>query len=79
MERRPSEEQNGPGILALVIGIAAVALCCFGPILIAALGAASLGAFLRQYLGYFLLLAVAILVFVGVLSYKKWKTGSLRH
>ncbi len=78
MERRQLRQREGPGILAIVIGIAAVALCCFTPFLIAALGAASLGAFFKHYLGYFLLFAAALLVLVGVLSYRRWRSGSSR-
>jgi high-affinity Fe2+/Pb2+ permease len=79
MERMQSPERQGPGVLAIVIGIAAVALCCFAPFLLAALGAASLGGFFRHYLGYFLLLAAAILILVAVLSYRRWRSGHPRH
>lgn len=79
MGRGPSQERQRPGILTIVIGIGAVALCCFGPILVASLGAAGLGAVFRQYSGYFLLIAAVIVVLVGILSYRRWKSGSSNY
>lgn len=73
MERQQTE-RGGPGIVAIVVGIVAVAFCCFAPIIFAAVGAASMAAVFRQYLTYFLLLAAAIVVLVGVLSYRRWKS-----
>jgi high-affinity Fe2+/Pb2+ permease len=79
MERRQIQERKEPGIIAIVLGIAAVALCCFAPFLLAALGAASLGAFFKHYFAYFLLFAAALLVLVGGLSYRKWRARYSRH
>lgn len=68
MEQRHKNE--GPGIFAILIGIAAVAFCCFSPFILAAIGAAGLAAFFRQYLAVLMVLAGAIVV-VGVLSYRR--------
>ncbi len=76
MERQRINEQRGPGIVAIVVGIVAVAFCCFAPIILAALGAVGLAALFRQYLPYFLLLAAAIVVLVGILSYRRWRSRS---
>ncbi len=70
MEQRHKNE--GPGIVAILIGIAAVAFCCFSPFILAALGAAGLAAFFRQYLAVLMVLAGAIVV-VGVLSYRRFQ------
>jgi hypothetical protein len=63
------------GIGAILIGVVAVAVCCFTPFIIAALGAASLGALFRHYLGYFLLIAAVILVIIAALSYRSWRSA----
>ncbi len=53
-------------------GTIAVALCCFTPALVIALGAIGLGA-LTPYLDYVLYLAVAVLIAVTIVSYQRWK------
>ncbi len=68
-----SDKHGDTGIGAILIGIVAVAVCCFAPFIIAALGAVSLGTLFRHYLGYFLLIAAVILVLVAALSYRRWR------
>ncbi len=55
-------------------GTIAVALCCFTPALIIALGVIGLGA-LTPYLDYVLFPALGVLIVVTVLSYRRWKKG----
>ncbi len=59
-------------LYAALAGTAAVALCCFTPILVIALGAVGLGA-LTPYLDYALFPALGVLFTVTVLSYRRWR------
>jgi mercuric ion transport protein len=56
---------------ASVAGTVAVALCCFTPILVVALAAFGLGAF-TDYLDVVLLPALAILIVVTWISYRRY-------
>jgi mercuric ion transport protein len=56
---------------ALVAGTVAVALCCFTPILVIALAAIGLAA-LTPYLDLVLLPALAILIVVTGISYRRY-------
>ncbi|MBI1812316.1 mercury resistance system transport protein MerF [Candidatus Peregrinibacteria bacterium] len=67
-----TEAAAGRHFHAAVLGTIAVAICCFTPILVLALGAAGLG-IIAPYLDYVLLPALALLVLVTVLSYRTWK------
>jgi F0F1-type ATP synthase assembly protein I len=75
MQQQKSQNEGGPGIAAVIIGVAAVALCCFGLLLAAGAGAAGIGA-LTHSLRYILPIVVAVLVVVGVISYRRWKSRS---
>jgi mercuric ion transport protein len=57
---------------AAIVGTVAVALCCFTPVLVIALGAVGLSAF-TPYVDYVLLPGLAVLIIVTVLSYRSWK------
>jgi mercuric ion transport protein len=74
--KEPRKETSKKGIYFVLAGTAAVAVCCFAPILVAALGAVGLSA-LTPYLGYVLLFVLALLVLVAVLSYRRWRSGSV--
>jgi mercuric ion transport protein len=58
--------------IAAAIGTAVVALCCFTAMLVIVLGLVRLGA-LTPYLDYVLLPALAVLLVVTVVSYRKWR------
>lgn len=60
------------GLYASPAGTFFVALCCFSPILVVAMGIVGLSA-LTPYLDYVLFPALAIMIFVTFLAYKKWK------
>lgn|SRR6266436_728938 len=68
----PSDESSKKGFYAAVAGIIAIALCCFTPILVVLLAAVGLGAFTR-HLDYVLFPALAVLVIVALVSYRKSK------
>jgi mercuric ion transport protein len=53
-------------------GTLLVALCCFTPVLVLALGAAGLSAYI-PYLDFILLPAFAVLIITTVVSFIKWK------
>ena len=57
---------------AALAGTIAVAVCCFTPILVIALGVVGLSA-LTPYLDYVLFPALAVLITVTLLSYRSWK------
>lgn len=67
-----SEGRAKGSFVAAAIGTAVVALCCFTPILVIALGLVGLGV-LTPYLDYVLLPALAVLLVVTVVSYRKWR------
>ncbi len=59
---------------AALAGTAAVALCCFTPVLVLALAAVGLGAF-TPYLDYVFYPALLVMGAVTVLAYRKWRWG----
>lgn len=58
--------------IAAVIGTGVVAICCFTPVLVILLGIVGLSAF-TPYLDYVLFPALAVLLVLAVISYRKWK------
>ncbi|MBI2989903.1 MAG: mercury resistance system transport protein MerF [Candidatus Magasanikbacteria bacterium] len=56
-----------------ITGTLLVALCCFTPLLVIALITIGLGAF-TPYLDYILFPALAVMVIVTYLSYRKYKS-----
>ena len=70
MNSKPSKK----GLYAAITGTIIVALCCFTPILVVTVGIVGLGA-LTPYLDYVLYPALAVMIVVTYLAYKKWKRG----
>jgi mercuric ion transport protein len=70
--RRPSKR----GFYAALAGTAAVAAGCFTPALVIALGAIGLGA-LTPHLDYVLYPALAALIAVTIVSYRRWKRARI--
>lgn len=68
---RPSKK----GFYAALAGTAAVALCCFTPILVITLGVIGLSSF-TPYLDYILLPGLAILIVLTFVSFWRWKKAS---
>lgn len=68
---RPSKK----GFYAALTGTIVVALCCFTPILVVVLGAVGLSAF-TPYLDYVLFPALALMIVLTFISYRKWKRSS---
>jgi len=68
---RPSKK----GIYAALTGTIVVALCCFTPILVILLGAVGLSA-LTPHLDYVLFPALALLIILTFISYRRWKISS---
>lgn len=62
-------------LFASIAGTAAVAVCCFTPVLAIALVAVGLGASL-PYLDFVLLPALAVLIVVTVLSYRRYRRAT---
>ncbi|HEA68742.1 MAG TPA: mercury resistance system transport protein MerF [Desulfobacterales bacterium] len=71
MEKQESQPSK-KGLYASISGAILVAVCCFTPILVIALGAAGIGAF-TPYLDYVLLPALLMLIVLAFVSYGKWK------
>jgi mercuric ion transport protein len=69
---RTSTQSLQKRFYAALAGTVAVALCCFTPVLVIALGTIGLSA-LTPYLDYVLLPGLAVLIIVTVLSYSSWK------
>ena len=62
--------------IASLVGTLLVALCCFTPVLVLALGAAGLSASI-PYLDFILVPALVVLIIITVISFLKWeKTGN---
>lgn len=59
------------GFYAALAGTVAVALCCFTPVLLLALAAIGLSA-VTPYLDYVLFPALAVLVILTIVSYRRW-------
>jgi mercuric ion transport protein len=60
------------GFYAALGGTVLVALCCFTPILVITLGAIGLSA-LFPYLDFVLLPALAVMIVLSAISYRRWK------
>jgi fatty acid desaturase len=65
-------EQQAPGVVAIVLAVAAIALCCFGTLIVAGAGQ-RLSGVLTHSLRYVLPVVLALLFFVGVPAYRRWK------
>ena len=63
------------GLYTAIIGTILVALCCFTPILVLVLGIIGFSA-LTPYLDFVLLPALALMIVLSVISYRKWKRAS---
>jgi len=70
MNTKPSKK----GLYASIAGTVLVILCCFTPILVITIGVVGLGAF-TPYLDYILFPALAVMIVVTVLAYRKYKKG----
>ena len=68
-------ESSKKGFYTALTGTLVVALCCFTPILVVALGAVGLSAF-TPYLDYVLLPTLALLIVLTLISYRRWKRTS---
>ncbi len=69
-----NSKSSKKGLYAAVAGTGIVALCCFTPILVITVGIVGLSA-LTPYLDYVLYPALAVMLVVTYLAYKKWKRG----
>jgi mercuric ion transport protein len=69
---RSQATQARRGFYAALTGTVAVALCCFTPVLVLALAALGLSAVTR-YLDYVLLPALAVLMILAIISYRRWR------
>ena len=67
-----NREKYRQSFIAAAVGTAVVALCCFTPLLVIALGLIGVS-FLTPYLDYVLFPALAVLLVVTVVSYRQWK------
>jgi hypothetical protein len=68
---------RGPDEATLKAGTLLVALCCFTPILVIALGAFGLST-VTPYLDYVLLPALLVMIMVVIISYLKWKKANIK-
>ncbi len=67
-----ASQQQDTGIITIVITVAAIALCCFGTLIVAGTGATAVGA-LTHSLPYILPAVVVLFVAIGFLAYRRWK------
>lgn len=67
-----ASQQQDTGIVAIAITVAAIALCCFGTLIVAGAGATAVGA-LTHSLAYILPAVVLLFVVIGFLAYRRWK------
>ncbi len=74
-EMNEQPEPSKKGFYAALAGTIVVALCCFTPILVVALGAVGLSAF-TPYLDYVLFPALALLIVLTFISYRRGKRSS---
>jgi mercuric ion transport protein len=74
MVDKPQNLQNRykTTFITALVGTVVVAACCFTPVLVILLGIVGLSAF-TPYLDYVLFPALAILVFLAAVSYRRWK------
>jgi mercuric ion transport protein len=66
------------GMFAALTGTVLVALCCFTPILVILMGAVGLSYF-TPYLDMVLLPALAIMIVVTILSYRRWRKSAKKQ
>ena len=71
MKKHPPQSSK-KGIYASVAGTVLVALCCFTPILVITLGIVGMSA-VTPYLDYVLLPALAVMILLTFISYRRWK------
>lgn len=74
MEEQPSKGSKR-GFYAALAGTILIAVCCFTPILVITLGAVGLSVF-TPYLDYVLLPALALLIVLTFISYRRWRKSS---
>jgi len=70
MNKQPSKKR----LYASITGTIIVLICCFTPVLVVTIGAIGLGT-LTPYLDYILFPALAVMIIVTVLAYRKYKKG----
>jgi mercuric ion transport protein len=63
---------------ASILGTTIVALCCFTPVLVVTLGAIGLGAVIG-YLDYVLMPALAVMLIITFVSYRRYRRGGIRQ
>jgi len=63
------------GIYASVTGTILVAACCFTPVLVVVLGAIGLSTII-PYLDFVLLPALAVMIVLTVISYRRWNRAN---
>lgn len=73
-----SQQKYRQSFIAAAVGTAVVALCCFTPLLVIVLGLVGVSV-LTPYLDYVLLPALAVLLVVTVVSYRRWKQSPLHR
>jgi mercuric ion transport protein len=66
------------GMFAALTGTVLVALCCLTPILVILMGAVGLSYF-TPYLDMVLLPALAIMIVVTILSYRRWRKSAKKQ
>lgn len=71
MKERPTPERKN-GLRSTLMAITVIVVCCFGTLLLIALGVAGASAF-TPYFYYILFPALAALVILIYLFYRKWK------
>lgn len=71
MEKQGSTPSK-KGLYGAISGTILVALCCFTPILVIVFSFIGLSA-LTPYLDYVLLPALALMIVLTILSYRRWK------
>jgi len=74
-EQKSEHKSGKKGFIAAVIGTVFVALCCFTPLLVVILVAIGVG-FLTPYLDYVLFPALAVMICVTILAYRKWQRST---
>ena len=75
--KKPNKQPTKKGIYASLAGTIVVVLCCFTPVLVIVLAAVGLSAF-THYLDYVLLPALALLILLTIISYRRWKKACER-
>jgi len=65
-------KQAKKAFISAMVGTVLVALCCFTPVLVIVLSLLGVS-FLTPYLDYVLLPALAVLLIVTIMAYRKWQ------